>query len=174
VGALVAAAAGLCAIPALAERRRLGVAAAALVVLLAGLAFARNRVWQSPLSLWTDVVAKSPHKPRAINNLGIAVMDAGDPAGAAALFERALREDPSYAKAYFNLGEARQKAGDCQQAIPPYERFALQHPSYPDTWRNLADCYERTGRSAEARMARDAFARVQAERQGRALDAFYR
>lgn len=174
VGALVAVAAGLSAIPALASRWRLGVAAGALALVLVGLTIARNRVWQSHLSLWTDVVAKSPHKARPINNLGIAVLDAGDLPGAAALFERAIREDPSYSKAYFNLGEARQKAGDCEKAIPPYERFALQHPGYPDTWRNLADCYERTGRSAEAGMARDAFSRVQAERQGAAPAPFYR
>jgi tetratricopeptide (TPR) repeat protein len=173
-GPFLAFAAMMAGAPALRPTRRFLAVAALLVAVLTGATLARNRVWRSPLALWSDVVAKSPHKPRPINNLGIAVMDQGDLPGAAALFERALREDPSYAKAYFNLGEARQKAGDCEQAIPPFEHFALQHPGYPDTWRNLADCYERTGRSAEARMARDAFVRVQAERRGRALENFYR
>jgi tetratricopeptide (TPR) repeat protein len=64
---------------------RLSVAAASttlLFVLLIG-TVRRNEVWRSEISLWDDVIAKSPHKARPYNNLGRAYFNRGQ-------FDRAL------------------------------------------------------------------------------------
>jgi tetratricopeptide (TPR) repeat protein len=54
-----------------------------LSVLLCGVTAARNQVWREPLSLWTDVVNKSPRKIRPYINLASAYIDGRD-------FDRAL------------------------------------------------------------------------------------
>ena len=43
-----------------------------LVVLLYSLAaFTRNLVWEDDLTLWSDVIRKSPGKARGYNNIGV-------------------------------------------------------------------------------------------------------
>lgn len=144
-GVFLAAAALLARVRALSSPRAWIATAAALTVALTGLTIARNRVWRSELDLWADAAAKSPHKARPLNNLGVALADRGDVRGAIDMYRRALRADPSYAKAYFNLGESLQGAGEYAAAIAPYERFLAWQPDYPFTYRNLAECYRRTG-----------------------------
>ena len=45
---------------------------ALVIIILSGATFARNTVWQSQVSLWEDVVKKSPMKARTYNGLGLA------------------------------------------------------------------------------------------------------
>jgi hypothetical protein len=54
------------------NRRAALTVATAVLLLLGGLTFARNRVWRTPLSLWRDAVAKSPNKARVHVNVGVA------------------------------------------------------------------------------------------------------
>lgn len=72
----------------------------------------RNRVWDTPRSLWTDVVAKSPGNGRAQMNLGLALMQAGDLDGAARHFDLAVERAPAYALAYVNRAILRRARGD--------------------------------------------------------------
>lgn len=64
---------------------------------------ARNRVYDNEIAYWSDVCAKSPDNARAVNNLGFALAQAGDPAAAAAQYRRALEIDPQYTRAAINL-----------------------------------------------------------------------
>ncbi len=50
---------------------------ALIVFLLAGTTYARNNVWKDEISLWQDVVQKSPQKERAHRNLGLAYRSKG-------------------------------------------------------------------------------------------------
>ena len=43
-----------------------------ITVVFAGAAYQRNTVWQNEVSLWEDIVRKSPNKARGHNNLGAA------------------------------------------------------------------------------------------------------
>jgi hypothetical protein len=58
-----------------------GLLASAAVALAAATA-ARNRVHESPITLWGDTVQKCPHNTRAWANLGTALEEAGDPRAA--------------------------------------------------------------------------------------------
>lgn len=60
----------------------------------------RNEVWRTRLSLWRDVVAKSPTKARAHSNLAGALSNAGDSAGAVEEYRLAMRyaEDGTVAR----------------------------------------------------------------------------
>ena len=169
VGIFVASAALLARVPALSGPRAWAGAALALVVALTALTLARNRVWRSDLTLWTDAASKSPNKPRPFNGVGVALLARGDPAEAVVMFRRAIHADPAYTKAYFNLGEALQKVGACEEAIAAYETFLGQAPEYPETYRNLADCYRETGRPEIASWFGEAYTRIARERAGKPL-----
>lgn len=45
-----------------------------MVVIMAGTAISRNKVWQSELTLWRDVVKKSPNKSRGHTNLAASLL----------------------------------------------------------------------------------------------------
>src|SRR5271166_5964004 len=82
---------------------------------------ARNEEYQSELSIWQTVVDRWPINPRAHNNLGIALADAGRTSEAIAQYEDALRLKPDYAEAHNNLGNALANTGRTSEAIAQYE-----------------------------------------------------
>jgi tetratricopeptide (TPR) repeat protein len=167
-GLFAAAAALLSLVPGL-RPRTWAVVGAAAVLLLTGLTVARNQVWRSELSLWSDAAAKSPAKSRPANNVGVARFALGDLHGAIDAYRRAIELDPSNTAAWFNLGEALQALGACDQAIPAYRTFLEMERAYPDAYRNLAACYERVGDPGAAAAARSAWERVLHERAGQPL-----
>lgn len=93
---------------------RLGKAAFAwLLAAVAGVALAfgaltwrRNAVYGDELSLWRDTVEKWPENPRALNNLGAALLAGGRYDEAASFFRKAVRLQPNHAFALSNLGIA--------------------------------------------------------------------
>jgi hypothetical protein len=85
-----------------------------VVVLLVfgGLAWARNGVWNDPLTLWQDTVRKQPGNPRAHTNLGIRYLQRGNVHDARLALEAAL-----------DLIAADESA----HAIPRHGAFAATH-----------------------------------------------
>ena len=88
-----------------------------VVALLAGGTYARNRVWNDEVVMWTDVVRKSPGKARAHSNLGFAYFDAGRYDRALEETEKAIQIDPKLAMAYYVRHLALEKMGDISKAI---------------------------------------------------------
>jgi len=93
-----------------------GLLGAAGVLLVLG-TVERTRVWDTPRSLWADVVAKSPGNGRAHMNLGLALMGEGDLEGAARHCDLAVKLAPSYPLAYVNRGILRRARGDSSGAM---------------------------------------------------------
>jgi len=87
-------------------RRPAVIAAAALVVLAAEATgtHTRNGVWRSEVSLWGDVVVKSPKNGRGMENFGIQFARRGDYQTALSFLTRAQQLDPSNALIEMNLG----------------------------------------------------------------------
>ena len=75
-----------------------------ITIILAGTAYTRNAIWSDSLSLWEDVVRKSPMKARPHTNLGNAYFGKGDLDAAAAEYLLAISLDPRYDMAHYNLG----------------------------------------------------------------------
>jgi tetratricopeptide (TPR) repeat protein len=121
--------------------------------------YARNSVWHDPLTLWSDVVAKSPGKARARYNLGRSYVQVGRLDDAIREFHEALRRDPEYAEAHHNLGAANMEKGDAEGAAREY-RAAIQvwtstgrghlDPRIAETHRSLGLVYEQTGQLDDA------------------------
>ena len=77
----------------MAKRVFLGAAGLLLCALIAASAW-RVSVWRDPVALWTDAIAKAPHKSRCWNNLGMAYLAAQRELDAVTAFERAVFLDP--------------------------------------------------------------------------------
>jgi tetratricopeptide (TPR) repeat protein len=104
---------------------------ATVSVAFAGLAFARNVVWQSEVSLWEDVIQKGPMKARGYNGLGLAYFDMHRYDRAIAQFEKAISLYPYYGSAFNNLGNAFYQSGLYDRAIEAETRAIALEPNNP-------------------------------------------
>jgi tetratricopeptide (TPR) repeat protein len=94
---------------------------AGLVLLFATATYQRNIVWKDDLSLWSDIVKKSPNKARPYNNLGLALFNNKDFDKALVEFRQALRLNPRSEKAYLNIGMIYEEKGRIKDAIEQYQ-----------------------------------------------------
>ena len=97
-------------------------AVAVLAAALAAGTVTRNRVYETEVTFWTDVLAKSPGNARAANNLGIAHARACQPQAAAAAFRRAIDLAPGQSTPAVNLalleqGELSALPAGCHQPL---------------------------------------------------------
>ena len=83
---------------------------AALLIVLGGVAAARNLVYVDEIRFWTDVVRKAPGNARAHGNLGFALAARCRTAEAEAELSRALDLAPDYLRAAVNLRLLREGA----------------------------------------------------------------
>jgi len=103
--------------------------------------YERNFVWRDEISLWQDVLAKSPAKPRPFCNLGIAFSHVGRYDEAIDLFKRAICLDPGYLEAYNNLGAAFTDANRPDEAVPVLEKAISMKADYAEAYYNLGRIY---------------------------------
>jgi len=134
VGAFLALASLLAALSVRLPKRReaLTVASLAAVAVLALVSFARNEVWRSDLSLWQDVVDKSPGRSRPHHNLARAYEQHGILAGAEREYLAALKLDPTNSESYTNLGVVYRREGRLAEAVEAQRRamrYGEQNPS---------------------------------------------
>ncbi|MDY6852741.1 MAG: tetratricopeptide repeat protein, partial [Thermodesulfobacteriota bacterium] len=98
----------------------------------------RNKVWTSPVKLWTDCAGKSPNKARVHGNLGKALLDTGRYEEAAHEFETSLKIDPSLLGAYNNLAviyiDHLKQYGKAEKHL---QEAIKRNPSYPSAYLNL-------------------------------------
>ncbi len=102
---------------------------ALIVILLAGMAYERNSVWHTLLTLWQDAAAKSPGKSRVHNNLGNCYILAGKPFKGIEAYQRAVALDSNNLEAYYNLGVNYENVGIMNRALYYYDRFCKTAPS---------------------------------------------
>jgi hypothetical protein len=124
--------------------------AAAIVAALGARTIVRNRDWRDDLALYQSAVRVEPGSAVAHFNLGVALKDVGDLAGAQAEWGLALAIKPDDPGSHAQLGTLAAVRGDLRAAEAHY-RVALQgDPALPEAQLNLATICERTGRAAEA------------------------
>jgi len=134
---------------------RVGGLAAAAVALALGIATsARARLWATGIALWTDAAAKSPRRARAQVNLGHALFQLGDDAGALRTYAIAetLLADGTVPPGELDaqIGSALVHAGRIAEALPRLERAVAAFPEDADVQNDLAICYLVAGRLGDA------------------------
>jgi tetratricopeptide (TPR) repeat protein len=97
----------------------------AAAVGLGFLTWQRNQVYRTELALWRDTVAKVPDNPRALNNLGWALLRAGKTEEALAHLGKAVSLRPGYFEANGGAALALENLGRVAEALP-YMRRAVE------------------------------------------------
>jgi Flp pilus assembly protein TadD len=87
------------------------------VALLALGTLARNPVWRTNATLWSDVVAKSPGSARAHDELGLALAAEGRLREALVHHREAVRLDPIHPARWVHLGNALVHAGAVEEGL---------------------------------------------------------
>jgi tetratricopeptide (TPR) repeat protein len=147
-----------------------GVLASVLVLLvLSGLTWRRARVYESPMTLWSDTLAQNPDAWVAHNNLGDALAARGYWGTAAACYRRAIELYPRSAKAHYNLGTALDHLNRRGEAIVEYRRalgidadFAQAHYNLANALWQLDHCVDAVRQYRLATRADPDFALAQA------------
>ncbi len=131
------------------SRSSVGLQCAAALIFTAGplgaATYARNFVWKDDLSLWSDVVAKSPEKARPHNNLGLVHWAKGEVDDAMREYREAIRLDPTHADAHGNLGVAYAAKGQLDDAVREYREAIRYDPAHATAHQNLGFAYAASG-----------------------------
>jgi len=120
------------------------------VISLGTATYLRNRVWQDPVTLWSDVVSKNPRSYRGQNNLGLSLAGAGRTNEAISHYSEALRLRPDYVEAQNNLGLALASRGRAAEAVKHYAEALRLNPNDADLHNNLGNALASLGRFDDA------------------------
>ncbi|HNQ68867.1 MAG TPA: tetratricopeptide repeat protein [Bacteroidales bacterium] len=101
-----------------------------IVLINSILTYQRNKVWLDDITLWTDVINKSPNKARPYGNRGIAYDNLGNWELALQDYNKAIEINPDYAIAYSNRGLIFGKLGDYDNAISDFSEALRVNPNY--------------------------------------------
>jgi tetratricopeptide (TPR) repeat protein len=125
-------------------RRKIGLTAAVLsflVIFYSSLSYARNKVWKDEISLWSDVIVKSPGKLRPYNERGLAYLDKGEYAKALIDLTRADNLNRNYADGFCNRGKVYENMGQYDKAILDYSEAIKIEPGYAGAYINRGFVY---------------------------------
>jgi tetratricopeptide (TPR) repeat protein len=117
----------------------------AVVVLLSGLTFRRNLVWQTEVGLWEDVIRQSPRKARPYNNLGSIYGREGNHKNAFKEFSQAIEQDPSNAVYYSNRARSLEHLNDFGGAIRDFTKAILLGQDSKGEYQFVANDYNGRG-----------------------------
>lgn len=124
---------------------------AGIILINSFLTFERNKVWANEMTLWTDVVAKSPNKARAYLNRGVAYWSMEQWAPAIQDYRKAVELNPKYySTAYWNLGIALSKFSNWNESITNFNKAIEIYPNYADAYTGRAIAYGSMSKWEEA------------------------
>ncbi|MHC4708975.1 MAG: tetratricopeptide repeat protein [Planctomycetota bacterium] len=123
-----------------------GMVAPVLILgVLSSLTWRRATVYESPMTLWSDTLARNPQAWAAHNNLGLALAEAGLWGPAMEHYGEALRLYPTSAKANYNMANALERQGCLEEAIAHYRRALGIDADYADAHYNLGNALRQAG-----------------------------
>lgn len=116
-----------------------------VAVLFAAAAVKHQRVWKDDLSLWSDVLKKSPLSVRAYTALGTYYLNLGKDDEAFPMLRKAIELKPDYDKAHYNLGVVYLRKGHLDAAILSFNKAIEYNPAYAKARFNLGLSYAKKG-----------------------------
>jgi len=125
-----------------------------LLAALAALTFRHSEMYRDLQTCSRMILEKNPTHWIAQNNLGVALLQKGEPDAAIAHFDLALEKAPRGSKVgkmvHYNLGSAFSKKGLIDEAIAQFEKALSIDPSYAAAHHNLANALRHQRRFSEA------------------------
>jgi tetratricopeptide (TPR) repeat protein len=101
----------------------------------------RNKVWKDNVSLWSDVVSKSPNLSRALVNCGLAYSNIEQWDKAIEDYSKAIGFNTKYTDAYYNRGVAYANLGKWEQAIDDCSKAIEIDPKHTKSYYNRGVAY---------------------------------
>jgi protein O-mannosyl-transferase len=133
---------------------RAGLALAGAALLALGVALhGRAQVWRTEVALWRDAAALSPDNARVLTNLGLALHQKGDLAGAEDAYRRAwavVHEPIPLLHLSRNFAALLEASGRPAEALGVLDRGLRVAPNHPDLLVNRAVALAQSGRVDEA------------------------
>lgn len=111
------------------------------VICYSVLSYNRNWVWKDELSLWSDVIKKSPNKLRPYNERGLAYLEKADFGKSVIDFTRAVEIEPAYANGYYNRGLAYFRKAEYDRAISDFTLAIKLKDKFQKAYFNRALAY---------------------------------
>jgi len=121
-----------------------------MLITLAAMSSARSSIYEDEVTLYTDIVSRSPNKARPHNNLGDALKKAGRIEEAAPHFERALALQPDYPDALNNVATIYNSSGRREGALQLLLHALSLDPGHLQARSNLAITFYEQGMLSEA------------------------
>jgi len=113
-----------------------------LIVVYSIMTYLRNEVWQNEITLWEDVVKKSPNKARPNNNLALAYLADANFEKAVTYFSNSIRIMPEYSIAYHNRAFANMQIGKFKEAVDDFTSYIkIEKKVAPDVYLNRGNAY---------------------------------
>ena len=128
------------------SRRQAAVAVLLLVTLsvsLSVLTYRRNAVWRDGITLWSDVLSKSPGLIRPYTHLATAYLKQGDFGQALDVYSAAIDVDPQRAESYNNRGNVYAATRKLDLALADYRRALELDPTLEKTYNNVGTIYNK-------------------------------
>jgi len=114
------------------------------------LTYNRNKVWKDEMTLWNDVISKSPDKARAYNNRGNRLMENNRPNEAFKDFNKAIELQPNHSLAYYNRGTIYEKENNTDLALDDYNKSIKLNPNYPKVYNNRGNIFKKENKLDDA------------------------
>lgn len=108
-----------------------------IILFLCAGTYVRNKIWTTPLTLWTDVLSKNPSSFKAHTNLGKVLARKGFIDEAIEQYRAGLSINANYIVAHHNLGLALVKKGLVDEAIRHYRAALRIESGYADAHTSL-------------------------------------
>ena len=126
-----------------------------IVVIFAAMTVQRNRAFANNITLWEDVVRKSPGKARAHFNLGLAYQLDSRPNDAIREYKVTLSLNPLVPATYSNIAALELDGGKLDEAEKTLLRLTEMAPQQAEAFVNLSVLYLRQREPAKAIAAAD-------------------
>lgn len=108
-----------------------------ILVTLATLTYKRNQVWTNDITLWTDVIKKSPNVIRPYTHLATAYLNKRNYDSALEVYTKAIVIDPDQAESYNNRGNVYSALNQYGPALKDYIKALSIDPNLEKTYNNI-------------------------------------
>ncbi len=121
-----------------------------VAVILSGITYQRNKVWQSERRLWQDIVGKSPNLERPNNNYGNLLANSGEIEEGLKYLKRAAEINPNFTEAHSNMAAAYIRIENYENALYHCNRAIESNTKYAKAYINKGIVLNTMGRREES------------------------
>jgi len=107
---------------------------ASIIIVLSTLTYQRNKVWKNEISLWTDVVSKSPNKARSNANLGMAYNLEETWQIAIEYYTKSIEISDMYSIVFYNRANVYSEILDLENRLQLYKIYKEQGIKMYEEW----------------------------------------